>query len=165
MNIYPEAIAKGIRLHREIDYFADNHPIVMKSKSKMRDSHGHYAGVVIDVFYDHFLAKNWRLYNQKTLHNFVKNIYSKLSLHRTIFPPPAKEVLAYMIKDDWLNSYTTIKGVDIACRGIARRTKFFSNMENASKSLEKHYGVLEQEFTQFFPLLIEHCENFLENKS
>src|SRR5690606_38990711 len=71
MDDYPPEVTKGIKLHREIDFFTDNHPVVMKSKDKLRVKHGHYAGVVVDMFYDHFLAVDWESYHPQPLKIFA----------------------------------------------------------------------------------------------
>lgn len=158
---YPPAITKGIKLHREIDYFTDNHPIVLKSKDKLREAHGHYAGVVVDIFYDHFLAANWELYHPLNLKDFAEGTYEILKKNSSFLPPKAQYMLPYMIKDNWLVNYAQIQGIDQACKGIARRTKFKSNMENATIDLQKYYEEFKKEFDLFIPIVKKHCDTYL----
>lgn len=158
---YPPAITKGIKLHREIDHFTDNHPIVLKSKDKLREVHGHYAGVVVDIFYDHFLAANWKLYHSLDLKDFAKNTYEILQKNSIFLPSKAQEILPHMISNNWLVNYAQIQGIDQACKGIARRTKFESNMENATIDLREYYEEFKKEFSLFMPIVKKHCETFL----
>ena len=74
-NNYPEYIRKGILLHRSIDSFTDLHPVFRKSKHRLHDRYGHYSGVIMDIFYDHFLAKNWSNYSEIPLEKYVFNFY------------------------------------------------------------------------------------------
>lgn len=161
MNDYPSEISKGIKLHREIDFFTDNHPVVLKSKDKLRAKHGHYAGVVVDMFYDHFLAVNWDLYHPQKLKIFADNIYALLQENIDYLPPGAQHMLPYMIKDNWLVSYADIKGIDKACKGIASRTKFASKMETATLLLEENYDEFKKEFESFLPVIKQHSALFL----
>ena len=164
MYEFPPQIAKGIRLHREIDFFTDHHPVVADSKDKLRLRHGHYAGVVVDVFYDHFLAANWREYHPLNLEQFAEDRYKLLRDHIELLPPAAQMMLPHMIKDNWLVNYSNIEGIDQTCKGIARRTKFKSNLENASQDLIKHYEGLEDEFKKFFPSVQSFTQQFLEQE-
>lgn len=154
-------ITKGIRLHREIDFFTDNHPLVSNSKDKLRPRHGHYAGVVVDVFYDHFLAANWMEYHPQRLEQFAEERYKLLYDHIEVLPPAAQIMLPHMIKDNWLVNYSNIDGIDQACKGIARRAKFNSNMANASQDLIEHYEGLEDDFKKFFPSVQNFAQQFL----
>lgn len=160
---YHEDVQKGILLHREIDFFTDNHPIVLQSKDKIRASQGHYSGVVIDIFYDHFLAANWIDYCTTPLQKFANATYQKLENNLHKMPPDAQFMLPYMVQNNWLVSYKDVEGIERACKGMAQRTKFKSNMANAHVQLQKHYDVLEEEFRTFFPLLNRHCQNFMNN--
>src|SRR4051812_44429809 len=72
---FPSGIARGIRLHRAIDEFTDSHPIVKKSKDRLRPAYRHYAPVIVDVFYDHFLARNWTRYSDTALADYAEQTY------------------------------------------------------------------------------------------
>lgn len=157
---YEEMVAKGILLHREIDYYTDTHEIVLLSKQKLRKRYRHYAGVVADIFYDHFLAVNWKSYSSRSLGDFAESSYQTVLQKQLILPDAANFMLPYMIHNNWLVNYATIEGVSRACKGIARRTKFKSNMEYAAEDLKKHYDAFQTEFNAFFPEIIEHVEEF-----
>lgn len=155
---YDPGIARGIELHRAIDAFTDTHPVVAESKNRLRPKYRHYSGVIIDVFYDHFLASNWAAYHPVKLHAFAQNIYRTIQNFDPVLPPDVKYMLPYMISGDWLTSYATVDGIHRALSGMARRTTFNSKMELARQDLIDGYGSFKAEFEAFFPDLHRHCE-------
>jgi acyl carrier protein phosphodiesterase len=155
-------IAKGIELHRAIDEFTDRHPIVHQSKSRLRPKYHHYSGVIVDVFYDHFLSKYWSDYHSIPLTNFAANTYTTLKDHYSILPDDVKYMLPYMIKDNWLVNYGHLNGIGQALRGISRRTRYDSKMNESVVELEKYYEEFKTEFRGFFLHLNAHAEAFLE---
>src|SRR5688500_10815365 len=106
---FEEDIVTGIELHRDIDAFTDTHPIVATSKKRLREKYRHYAGVIVDIFYDHFLAKNWSAYHEESLRDFAANAYRIIEQHMEILPPDARHMLPYMINGNWLLNYAKIE--------------------------------------------------------
>lgn len=157
---YDETIARGILLHREIDFYTDNHSIVLESKDKLRERYRHYAGVVTDIFYDHFLAANWEEYSELSLKQFADQSYATVLKRKSILPARASFMLPYMIRDNWLVNYAKVEGIRRACQGVAKRTKFKSNMEFAAEDLKKDYNAFQDDFQRFFPEIIDHVENY-----
>lgn len=151
---YPTEIQRGILLHRHIDTFTDAHPIVRKSTKKLHKNYGHYSGVIVDIFYDHFLAKNWKDYCEKPLEIYVDEFYDLLGEYYGILPINVKRLMPYMIADNWLFNYSTLKGISRVLDGMNRRTKNKSKMNFAIIELEEHYKEFEAEFTAFFDELI-----------
>ena len=162
---YPSEVQKGIILHREIDQFTDTHPIVHDTKKRLRPKFHHYAPVISDVFYDHFLASLWLNYHTIPLEEFTISAYNMLLKNRDLIPDKALHMLSYMKRDNWLYNYQFVEGIDRALTGMSRRTPYESKMEEASRSLEKHYGVFKADFTSFFPDLIAHCQQFIKNQA
>ena len=109
---FPVQIKKGILLHRQIDTFTDAHPIFRKSKHRLHKNYGHYSGVIIDIFYDHFLAKNWRTYSATNLNDYTANFYNVLQQNTVSLTLRAKNMLPHMIKNNWLLSYQTVDGIE-----------------------------------------------------
>jgi acyl carrier protein phosphodiesterase len=159
-NFSPE-IARGIQLHREIDSFTDQHPYHLRSKHRLSDKYGHYAGVAIDMFYDHLLAIQWARYADMPLSDFTQFIYRVLEAHAHLFPPSAQQVLTYMVKHDWLLSYQEMEGIEQALTGISHRARYQSNLEQAPLDLQKHFSQFKQDFEVFFPALNEHVNQYL----
>ena len=109
---FPVQIKKGILLHRQIDTFTDAHPIFRTSKHRLHKNYGHYSGVIIDIFYDHFLAKNWRTYSATNLNDYTANFYNVLQQNTVSLTLRAKNMLPHMIKNNWLLSYQTVDGIE-----------------------------------------------------
>lgn len=150
---YEPDIIRGVELHRAIDEFTDAHPVVHQSKDRLRAGYRHYAGVIVDVFYDHFLAAEWPTYHAATLEKFASGIYRTLEDFSSVLPTTFKRMLPYMINGNWLVNYREIQGIHRSLSGMASRTPYESRMEFASRDLEKHYDAFRDEFTSFFPEL------------
>ena len=159
-NNYDNKIITGIKLHREIDRYTDSHEIVHKSKSLLTTKYRHYSAVIVDIFYDHFLAANWKDYHRTDLLTFTLDVYEVLQNHDDILPPRVKKMLGYMISGNWLYNYSHIEGINNVLGGMARRTKFESGMENASDDLELYYEEFKSDFQAFFPDLINFAASF-----
>ena len=157
-NNYPVSIKNGILLHRKIDYFTDNHPAVYKSKIRLRPKYRKYAPVIVDVFYDYFLAENWEKYHDEPLNTYTQRIYSILTNQKQIFPKKSVKMLPYMIAGNWLYNYKEIKGIEWALKGMSRRTIFNSNMETAHIELKRDKKQYQKEFNEFFPELINYVK-------
>ena len=150
----PEKIQKGIILHREIDTYTDTHPIPRKSSKRLHKNYSHYSRVIVDIYYDHFLAKNWSAYSTVPLDIYVEHFYDLLEKNYEILPMATKRMMPYMIADNWLLNYANLAGIDRVLNGMNRRTQNKSKMNFAIMDLEEHYSEFENEFTTFFEELI-----------
>lgn len=159
---YDDEIQFGIRLHREIDSFTDSHPVVLESKTRLRPIFSHYSPVIVDVYYDHFLAKNWSNYSSIELETYTLQFYKMIANYSSVIPEAVNHMLEYMTQKNWLYNYQFVDGIDKALSGMSRRTKFNSKMELAAASLKSNYVEFENEFTRFFPDLQEHAQKILE---
>jgi acyl carrier protein phosphodiesterase len=146
----PDRIQKGILLHREIDTYTDSHPVAKTSSKRLHKNYSHYSQVIVDIFYDHFLAKNWKQYSDIPLELFVENFYDLLKENVTILPEGTKRMIPYMISDNWLLNYAKMDGISRVLSGMNRRTNNRSKMNYAILDLEKDYDSFELEFTTFF---------------
>lgn len=151
---FSEPVVKGIRLHRQIDMFTDAHPVIERGKEALRPKFRKFSGIVMDVFGDHFLAKNWEQYSGIDLRDFAEQTYSMLHTHKEVFPERSRYTLHYMSMQDWLYNYRHIEGIKRALGGLARRSVFPSGMETAHKELERHYLFYQSIFSEFLPELI-----------
>ena len=157
---YHPDIQKGIRMHRSIDNYTDNHPVVLQSKIRLREKFRHYAPVIVDIFYDHFIAKDWRQYSKENLLDFTSRFYDMMRRYVNIIPKGVTNMLYHMESGNWLYHYQYIEGIDQALTGMSRRTKFESKMEEAADVLRSEYEGFKSEFQSFFPDLQEHVDNF-----
>jgi len=147
---YSGNILKGITLHRMIDTFTDTHPVHKKSRNLIRNEFGKYSGIVVDIFYDHFLASGWNDYSEKPLKSFSANVYKILTKRFLILPLRSKRILPFMIGQDWLTNYSNFEGLENVFYGMDRRTKFNSGMKDAVSVLKEHYDDLQQDFKIFY---------------
>ena len=150
----PKKIQKGILLHREIDTFTDAHPIARQSSKRLHKNYSHYSQIIVDIFYDHFLAKNWNTYSKIPLNEYVESFYELLEENYNILPLGTQRMMPYMMADNWLYNYSNLKGISRVLDGMNRRTKNKSKMNFAILDLEEHYSDFEKEFTAFFEELI-----------
>lgn len=156
---YEENIKKGILLHREIDSFTDKHEVFKKSKKHLHNKYGRYSGVIVDIFYDHFLASNWKNYSKTELKDFTFNAY-KFALKRyNILPKKTKRILPFMIAQNWLAGYANLNELKRVFYGMDRRTDFKSGMQCAVDDLLNKYPDFDEEFKTFFPDVIGFVEN------
>ena len=161
MTSFETRIIQGIELHRAIDEFTDSHEIVTQSKNRLRPKYRHYSGVIADVFYDHYLAKNWNLYHEELLPDFADKAYETILSFDAVLPKDVKYMMPYMIKGNWLVNYSKLEGINQALSGMARRTPYESKMEEATKDLEEYYEEFRNEFSDFFPQLKSFSDKFL----
>ena len=150
---FPKKIQTGILLHRHIDTFTDAHPTVRLSTKRLHQNYGHYSGVIVDILYDHFLAKNWNNYSDVPLSIYVDKFYQSLETHFELLPARTQKMIPYMMADNWLLNYAHIEGIQRVLNGMNRRTKNVSGMDRATNELQQYYSEFEKEFISYFEKL------------
>ena len=150
IELFDPAIVKGIKLHRLIDEFTDTNHIVLQSKIRLRSEFGKYSPVIVDVFYDHYLAVKWEQYHHENLSVYANNFYSLLNDNHHRLPLRTQQMIQYMIPQNWLLNYQTIEGINKTLTGMSKRTKFESRMDEAAEYLERYYTDFEIEFDEYF---------------
>ncbi|QRM90665.1 DUF479 domain-containing protein [Lacinutrix sp. WUR7] len=158
---FPKDIQTGILLHRQIDTFTDAHKTVRESTKRLHKNYGHYSGVIVDILYDHFLAKNWSNYSDMPLDTYVDTFYDSLQDNFEMLPSRIQKMMPYMIADNWLLSYATIEGISKVLVGMNKRTENRSKMNLAVNELQEFYNEFEDEFTRFFEELIQFSKKKL----
>jgi len=160
----PIEVQKGIIHHRAIDTFTDTHSIVKQSKRRLHNRYGHYKGVVIDILYDHYLAKNWSEYSKTPLAVFSQDSYQLLTDNFDILPENTQYLLPYMKEQNWLYNYKSIEGISKILWGMNKRTKGISQMDLAKQDLIMHYKEFENDFTLFFDELKIYSNHYIEQQ-
>ena len=150
----------GIKSHLLIDSFTDNHLVVKRSKRRIDREHRRYSGVLVDVFYDHFLAKNWRCYSQVSLADFTEEVYRSFAKYWDFVPVFSRMVISRMREQKWLLSYSSVDGVEATLKRIkaklsAKHKKLFL-VDRFLEELEINYLDLERDFNEFFPEIIAY---------
>ena len=161
---YEREIVLGIELHRSIDLFTDKHQVVAESKNRLRPKYRHYSGVIVDVFYDHFLATEWPSFHPELLSDYAERVYHTIERFDAILPQAVKYMLPYMTKGNWLVNYSKVEGIHRALSGMAQRTSHESKMDEAMGDLVRHYEDFKKEFHEFFPELKSYSDTWLRNK-
>ena len=154
---HPET-EREIVLHRKIDFYTDNHAVVRDAKKFWPEGKRKYAGVLLDVFYDHLLAKNWRDYSRVALADFTGRMYSILKGHQAILPERLRHMLPYMIRQDWLASYRHYDGFETAIARISSRLRKPELLLHGLAETKEHYESLAAGFESFFPELKAYVE-------
>jgi acyl carrier protein phosphodiesterase len=162
---FEPSLRQGILLHRKIDTFTDTHPLIRRSKTRISPEFRRYAGILVDIFFDHFLARQWSHWSDTPLDEFASVVYDILGERQQTFPQRMQRSMRYMVSNRLLQSYREIGGVHHALRGIETRLKRPSRLGDSISELEENYGVFSSDFEQFFPLLVEYVENENENEN
>ncbi|MBP6425677.1 MAG: acyl carrier protein phosphodiesterase [Flavobacterium sp.] len=157
---FPSEIQKGILLHRAIDTFTDAHPLFRQSTKKLHSRYHHYAGVIVDMYYDHFLAKNWSDYHNESLALYSEKFYQSLLDNHSILTSKTQHLLPYMVEYNWLVNYQSVPGLERILSQMDRRTKNQSLMRFATEELVAHYDEFEAEFSLFY----KEVQLFSKNK-
>ncbi|HSP34237.1 MAG TPA: ACP phosphodiesterase [Thermoanaerobaculia bacterium] len=150
-------VRAGIVAHRKIDEFTDTHPAVGAFRRVVAAEHGHYARVICDVFFDHFLACDWNEYSSETLDDFLRRVFATLDPHVDEMPGHLRLVYPRMRDQGWLESYADVYGVAMALRGLSGRFSRPVRLEGAVHFLRDARGTLHAHFRQFFPEVVDYA--------
>jgi acyl carrier protein phosphodiesterase len=154
---FPEKIKNGIKLHHEIDHFTDTHEVVKQSKNRLRTVYGKYSGVIVDVFYDHFLSVHWGKFSTQDRQTFCNIAYKNLNDNFVWMPQSLQEYLPEMSKRNWLYYYGEFEGVRRALSNLSNRSVHRKDLPQAIEVLQADYEGFSEDFLAFFPELHEHC--------
>jgi acyl carrier protein phosphodiesterase len=162
---YSPGIARGIQLHRKVDRFTDSHEMFRRSVGRISTARRRFAGIMVDIFYDHFLAKNWARYSTIPLPSFSQNVYTILTSNHSILPERLQRMLPYIVREDWLTSYARLSAIHTTLNRLSRRFKRENSLLNSAEELAANYQALESDFGNFFPDLIRYVETYRETES
>jgi acyl carrier protein phosphodiesterase len=152
-------IEAAIQLHRSIDVFTDRHPLVDAALSRFSITRRRYAGIVLDVFFDHCLARDWTLYADQPLELFTSGVYRVLSAEPQL-PERLARIAPHMMANDWLGSYREFEVLEQVLRGISRRLTRPEELAAAMQELRVLYEPLSEDFRLFYPQLQDFARNY-----
>jgi len=156
---YSEDIQTGILLHRNIDSFTDQHPIVRLSASRFQSRYSRYSGVIIDILYDHYLARNWRDFCELSLRDYVNRIHNLMLNNFEILPERLQNYLPGFMNERWIERYATLEGIRDVLDTMSKRTSLPKETEFAISVMEAFYRDFRHEFFDFFSQIIEFVES------
>lgn len=160
----PNTVKNALNNHYLVDKFTDSHRLVKEVKQYFSSERKRFAGVAIDVVFDHFLIMHWQKYNLQPLNDFKQTSFALLHKRMLVMPPRMQHVVKHMTDNDWFKEYETLDGVGLALDNIAKRIRFTNTFAGAVDDIAKHYDELNVVFLAFFPELITHVNQFnLEN--
>lgn len=159
-HLYTAEIRKGIELHRSVDTYTDSHHIFRASKRLIADRRRRFSGILVDVFYDHFLARHWNEYSNVALDDFSSRVYKILADNQAILPQSLLQIVPMMQAYDLLASYKEIRGIDNALKRIATRIKWQNNLADGIEDLVANYQQLEVDFCAFFPEVVNYAKTY-----
>lgn len=148
---FPPAIARAIALHRKLDTFTDSHPVVAMSRARISTARRRYAGIMLDVFYDHFLALHWGDFHERPLGSFTTQIYEILERRHGDLPEALQRVAPSMRRWDWFGSYAQIEMIDGTLNRIGQRLRRENTLRDSVEELRNNYADLESDFRRFLP--------------
>jgi acyl carrier protein phosphodiesterase len=156
---YTPEIEREIAIHRKVDTYTDSHPVVLAAKELFEPGRRRFAGILLDMFYDHVLLVNWAQYNDQpgdqSAGELIARFYRALQEHRTILPERLQRMLPYMIEQDWLGSYHELAGVEMAAARVSQRLSRNGELLRAGlDDVRRNYASLSAGFNEFFPDLI-----------
>lgn len=158
---FESGIRSGIVLHRRIDAFTDTHRVVHQSKQYLLSHYDKYSGIIIDLFYDHFLIKNWHKFSPYTLEEFKEWVFEVLMKFYPLLPERVQFFIPSFIKNDWIDTYSTKDGIINVIYRLSMRTTLPNESEFAAEILRKYYTQFDSEFMTFFPEILSYViENF-----
>jgi acyl carrier protein phosphodiesterase len=161
-NNFPNDIRQGIELHRAIDSFTDLHPVTKKAKEIFRPAYRLYSGAIMDIIYDHFLARDPNQFSRETLQAFTQNVYAVLEEDSAYLPGQFVHVLYYMKIEDWLYQYQFEEAIQKSLKGLIRRAAYLSESETAYTLFLENYRALEEYYLEFFPDVKQYAKQRLK---
>lgn len=160
---FPPDVLAGIALHRRIDTYADGHAAFRASRQRVSTSRRRFSGVMVDMFYDHFLARLWADYCTQPLEAFTEKTYALLIANESLLPPRLAHALPHMHAEDWLASYRSVEAIGEALdRMSAHRLRRANRLAGAVEELRGGYAAFEEDFRTFFADATEFAESCRE---
>lgn len=157
-KFYSEDILQGVILHRKIDHFTDEHPLIISLLELFYEDHGKYAPVVLDIYWDYYLVQHWTKFSNENISDFTANVYQTITKTLPQIQPSLQNKLKRMVAADFLMSCMDLDRLHRTFMFIEMRTKFESNFDKAAANMEKNNDRLEQVFLPFFEELLAYSK-------
>lgn len=152
------SVELGLQNHYMVDRFTDGHELVKQAKQLFNRNHRRFAGIALDVLFDHFLIKHWHLFHHTPFELFKQNSYQLLQERLNVMPERMSKTILRVTTDDWFEQYRTQTGVAMALKNIAKRIRFDNSFDKSTEDVALHYQEFEQVFMGFFPELVTYVE-------
>lgn len=159
LDRYKAEVQREILLHRKIDSYTDRHPAILAAKDHFPEGRRRYAGILLDVYFDHLIARDWPRYHAVDLDRFTRHFYDVL-LAQPELPERLRRILPSFVQNDWLGSYRGRDSIDHAVRRIATRlSRNGDKLVQCIPLLREHEAAVERRFEDFFPDLVAYADS------
>jgi acyl carrier protein phosphodiesterase len=148
-SAYSEGIIKGIQMHRKIDTFTDAHPLFKASKRLFYDGFEKYSGVLVDIYFDHLLAKNFSQYHSQDLQIFSEQVYAVYTKNRHLLPESSNRFLHYVIQNNIYTNYGSTKGIETVLKHLSSRIGHGISLNQSIPHFEQAEAELQTNFSEF----------------
>lgn len=156
---FPELIQTGIRIHRQIDHFTDTHPAYRQGTKRLFPNYGKFAGIIMDIFYDHVLANNWNRYCNRSLDSFAQAQYGLITTHWNHLPQRTQLWFHYMVDNNLLVNYARESVVELVLHRMDKRLGSTSGMGQAIHELKAY----KSDFTTEFDIVLKDLQTHLSS--
>ena len=147
----------GLQNHRAVDRFTDAHPRVRAMKRGFSPERRRFAGIALDIYFDHLLINHWQEFEQRHLESLIGDFYQRMSAGRELMPRDnMRRVTSRMIEYDWFGSYRDIDAVAESLDRVAGRIRFANRFDNAIEDLLRNQEMIRDGFIEFYPELQRH---------
>ena len=154
------AVLAGLKNHRAVDRFTDNHSSVVALKQCFSAERRRFAGIALDVYFDHLLMTHWHKFDTRSVNEVIAEFYKRMQRGQLMMPgSEMRRVTSSMVTNDWFGSYQDIDSIAEALDRIAMRIRFPNQFGNAIEDLRRHEDVILEVFDKFFPQLKLHVES------
>ncbi len=157
---YPAGVVEGVEMHRAIDRYTDTHPCFKEAKELLDTKRQRYAGVIVDILFDHYLAVHWSDYYAGTLRRFSQQCLLTLESHPEWMTPQLREALPQMRQQDWLCGYATLEGMRVTLERVSRRGTYTAPVQYGYRDLVERYQEFEEIFRVFYPQLQAYAKDW-----
>ncbi|MEM7013172.1 MAG: ACP phosphodiesterase [Verrucomicrobiota bacterium] len=154
----PAVMREGVRLHRQIDAYTDNHPDWRRSVERLAPERRRLGGIIVDVLYDHYLCRNWDKFSDRSLAAFAEFCYTSLLSRTQFMEQEPRRVVRRMREHDWLNSYQTVDGIEFAFERMSKRAPVLAEIHLAKDDFRESYDEFETDFLSFYPQLMDFAK-------
>ncbi|BDS08673.1 ACP phosphodiesterase [Oceaniferula spumae] len=162
-DIYPPELVRGIRMHRAVDRFTDSHPVFKQCRTLLAPERRRFAGIIVDIFFDHYLCKHWADYSKIPLEEFCQQVYHAFELHPEWRAGRLATAYPMMKSENWLMTYATVDGIELTLQRVSRRSPRIGRIADGIEDFKLHYVEFENHFLKYMPELVEFVREWKRN--
>jgi acyl carrier protein phosphodiesterase len=153
----PAAVRAGLLNHRAVDRFTDSHPLVLEMKRRFSRRRRRFAGIALDIYFDHLLLSHWERFEERSLDAVIAEFYRRMSAGQSLMPGmEMRRVTRRMVEHDWFGSYRDADAIAESLDRVAARIRFVNDFDNAIEELQRHHEMIRGGFLEFYPQLRQH---------